>query len=145
MHVCINLFIGSGGHNILFYYSLNGNMYSWIVAIIIMVRASWERGREILCGAQAAVHIINNSSCVLSLSQHKLHLTEVNIGNCDTQNSNYLVQFIYQTILFNEVYLTNYWSVKTEVIQPCSYSVIKSHITHLSRGSCSSLTPPPPH
>ena len=54
--------------------------------------ASWERGREILPGAQFAVESINRSPDIFP--GHTLRTIEVNIGRCDQQTHNFLLQFI---------------------------------------------------
>ena len=57
--------------------------------------ASWERGREILRGAQVAVETINSRMDILP--QCKLHIIEVNIGRCDIQNHNFLISLMNAT------------------------------------------------
>ena len=54
--------------------------------------ASWERGREILPGAQIAVNSINRNPDILP--DHILQLIEVDIGRCDQQNHNFLIEFV---------------------------------------------------
>ena len=54
--------------------------------------ASWERGREILRGAEIAIDSINWSPDILS--GHTLHTIEVDIGKCNQQNYNFLLQFV---------------------------------------------------
>ena len=54
--------------------------------------ASWERGQEILPGAQTAINTINNRSDILP--EHKLQVTEVDIGKCGKRNFNFFLQFI---------------------------------------------------
>ena len=55
--------------------------------------ASWERGREILSGAQIA---INNNPDILT-QDIKLHVTKVDTRKCSDDNFNYLVQLINTT------------------------------------------------
>ena len=57
--------------------------------------ASWERGKEILPGAQIAVESINNRGDIFP--QHKLHIIVVNIGRCGDQNYNFLLQYVNAT------------------------------------------------
>ena len=60
--------------------------------------AIWERGEEILLGAQIAVKNINSRPDVLS--GQTLHVVEVDIGKCDQQNNhNFLLQFVNFTFL----------------------------------------------
>lgn len=59
--------------------------------------ASWERGKEILTGAQIAVDNINNRSDILP--GYKLHTVVINIG---VENDNFLLQVI------NLTYYQNY-------------------------------------
>ena len=63
---------------------------------------SWEKGREILPGAQTAVDAINNRSDILP--GYNLHTIQVDIGRCGSQNHNFLLQYInvtyHQTISY---------------------------------------------
>ena len=56
--------------------------------------ASWERGREILPGAQIAVDSINDEPDILP--GHKINITVVDVGRCGVQNYyyNFLLRYI---------------------------------------------------
>ena len=63
--------------------------------------ASWERGWQILPGAQIAVESINDRPDILP--GHRLHITAVDIGSCKAQNNDFLLQIINATYYQNNV------------------------------------------
>ena len=60
--------------------------------------ASWERGKEILSGAQVQAATVNNS---VILTQDKLLVTNADTRKCGSGNFNYLVQLINSTTCQN--------------------------------------------
>ena len=87
---------------------------------------SWERGLEILPGAQVAIEHINH---YYNISQHQFELEVINSGKCSTENykEDLIIDFLNLTRHRNSsqfaligLFCSSYcWSIGTDWYKPC--------------------------